>query len=239
MKRQFNKIKYSQPEPQHATTETATKAVSPLSLAAIDLNGNISTIPLSAIISTGQISYFAFPGGSTGENVPTGYLVCDGSLLSRITYINLFTAIGTNFGSGDGTSTFNIPDLRGIFIRGYDSRPVSSGNDPCDNITGVSTPPSSTTTRGFGSNQTDAFQNITGTAQGVYFVDDANNSFLSFRGSLANSIRRRYYQVNITTGSYGGVSGDVEFDASKSNGARTSVETRPKNVTMLACIRYF
>jgi phage-related tail fiber protein len=51
---------------------------------------------------------------------PTGWLICDGSLISRTVYIDLFSAIGTTFGSGDGATTFALPDLRGEFIRGWD-----------------------------------------------------------------------------------------------------------------------
>jgi hypothetical protein len=49
----------------------------------------------------------------------TGYLLCDGSAVSRATYANLFTVIGVNFGVGDGVTTFNIPDYRGCFLRGF------------------------------------------------------------------------------------------------------------------------
>lgn len=48
-----------------------------------------------------------------GATPPTGWLVCDGSAISRTTYATLFAAIGTTWGSGDGSTTFNIPDLRG------------------------------------------------------------------------------------------------------------------------------
>lgn len=53
-----------------------------------------------------------------GETVPTGWLECDGAAVSRTTYAGLFTAIGTVHGVGDGSTTFNIPDLRGMFLRG-------------------------------------------------------------------------------------------------------------------------
>ena len=59
---------------------------------------------------------------------PVGFLECDGSAISRTTYNSLFSVIGTIFGVGDGSTTFNIPDLRGEFIRGWDnSRGVDSG----------------------------------------------------------------------------------------------------------------
>lgn len=44
---------------------------------------------------------------------PTGYLLCDGTAISRTTYATLFAAIGTVYGTGNGTTTFNLPDLRG------------------------------------------------------------------------------------------------------------------------------
>jgi microcystin-dependent protein len=50
-----------------------------------------------------------------GSSAPTGFLLCDGSAVSRTTYAALFTAISTAFGAGDGSTTFNLPDLRGRF----------------------------------------------------------------------------------------------------------------------------
>ena len=51
-------------------------------------------------------------------NTMDGFLLCNGQAVSRTTYANLFAAIGTNFGSGDGSTTFNVPDYRGCFLRG-------------------------------------------------------------------------------------------------------------------------
>jgi microcystin-dependent protein len=62
------------------------------------------------------------------STVPTGFLECNGAAVSRSTYATLFSTISTTFGAGDGSSTFNLPDLRGEFIRGWDnSRGVDSG----------------------------------------------------------------------------------------------------------------
>jgi len=58
---------------------------------------------------------------------PTGYLEEDGSIISRTTYSSLFAVIGTQFGVGDGSTTFNINDMRGEFVRGLDH---GAGNDP-------------------------------------------------------------------------------------------------------------
>lgn len=51
---------------------------------------------------------------------PSGFFECNGAAISRTTYSKLFARIGTTFGTGDGSTTFNLPDLRGEFIRGWD-----------------------------------------------------------------------------------------------------------------------
>ena len=59
---------------------------------------------------------------------PTGYIKANGAAISRTTYPALFAAIGTAYGSGDGSTTFNVPDLRGEFVRGWDDgRGIDSG----------------------------------------------------------------------------------------------------------------
>lgn len=58
-------------------------------------------------------------------NAPSGYLYCDGSAVSRTTYAALFADIGVTYGVGDGSTTFNLPDLRGLFLRGQaDGQPT-------------------------------------------------------------------------------------------------------------------
>ncbi len=56
-----------------------------------------------------------------GAVAPDGYLLCDGSAVSRATYATLFGVIGTSYGVGDGTTTFNVPDLRGRVAVGKDA----------------------------------------------------------------------------------------------------------------------
>ena len=62
--------------------------------------------------------------GSARSSTPSGYLLCDGSAVSRTTYDRLFTTIGTSYGVGNGSTTFNIPDMRGAVPRGAG---ISSG----------------------------------------------------------------------------------------------------------------
>lgn len=65
----------------------------------------------------------AFPG-----EIPAGWLECNGAAISRAAYAKLFLAIGETYGAGDGATTFNLPDLRGEFIRGLDAgRGVDAG----------------------------------------------------------------------------------------------------------------
>ena len=56
-----------------------------------------------------------------GSQIPSNYMKCEGQELSRIEYDILFSAIGTNYGAGDGTTTFNLPNLKGRVITGIDS----------------------------------------------------------------------------------------------------------------------
>ena len=53
-----------------------------------------------------------------GATAPEGWMLCQGQAISRTDYADLFAVIGTNFGAGDGSTTFNLPDLRGEFLRG-------------------------------------------------------------------------------------------------------------------------
>lgn len=73
-------------------------------------------------VPTGTVVAFA------GAAAPSGWLVCNGAAISRTTYAALFAVIGTTYGAGDGSTTFNLPDLRGEFIRGLDlGRGVDAG----------------------------------------------------------------------------------------------------------------
>ena len=120
-------------------------------------------------VPAGSIFWF---GSST---VPTGYLECSGTAVSRTTYAQLFSAIGITHGSGNGSSTFNVPDLRGEFVRGYDhGRGVDSG-------------------RGFGSAQGDEFKNH----QHQFGGDDQVQS----QGSYTNLGTFNYDATSVTSGS--------------------------------------
>lgn len=70
---------------------------------------------LKLIIPTGLITPFG------GASAPDGFLLCDGAAVSRTTYADLFAVVGTNYGVGDGSSTFNLPNLKGRVPVGLDT----------------------------------------------------------------------------------------------------------------------
>lgn len=75
---------------------------------------NLAESLRSALIPTGSVI------ATARSSAPTGFLLCQGQAVSRATYAVLFAAIGGTFGAGDGTTTFNLPDLRGRTVCGPD-----------------------------------------------------------------------------------------------------------------------
>lgn len=72
-------------------------------------------VSASTGVPAGAIMFFGV------KSIPDGWLLCNGANVSRTTYANLFAAIGTNFGSGNGSTTFTLPNLSGRFIEGTTS----------------------------------------------------------------------------------------------------------------------
>jgi len=91
-------------------------------------NGNVgigTENPTAALEVNGRIkdkTGFVMPVGTIlaygGDTAPEGWLLCDGLDISRTEYADLFVIIDITYGTGNGSTTFNIPDLRGIFLRG-------------------------------------------------------------------------------------------------------------------------
>ncbi len=81
-------------------------------------DGNVTLAKLvaavqQALVPAGAVQAFAM------NSAPSGWLAADGSNVNRTTYAALFSAIGTTYGAGDGSTTFALPDLRGYFVRGF------------------------------------------------------------------------------------------------------------------------
>ena len=165
---------------------------------ALTTNGS-GTLAFATIggVPTGAVFYFA------ANTAPTGFLKANGAAVSRTTYAALFAITGTTYGSGDGSTTFNVPDLRGEFIRGWaDDRAVDTG-------------------RAFGSAQADGIRasTVAGIARTYYSAQSASGEFswAGGAGELANNAAQGGdYQINLGS----------------------APETRPRNVALLACIKF-
>jgi len=110
-----------------ALTMCSDTGAEPDTLTLGDLETRVAALETAlAAVQTGVVQVGTIvPFGATTP--PTGFRLCDGSAVSRSQYADLFAAIGTAWGSGDGATTFNLPDLRGRFLRGVDN---GAGRDP-------------------------------------------------------------------------------------------------------------
>lgn len=168
--------------------------------------------------------------------VPFGYLECNGAPVSRISYSMLFSSIGTVYGNGDGVNTFNVPDLRGEFVRGWDhgraidiGRALGSTQSSQNLAHEHSLQIVQTTAGGVGTVAMDRRDSASGGSATM----DANNKALSSGGTEArprnvalmyvikafdavvNTIEPNYNKAPVTvTTSLGGV---LNFDLSLSN----------------------
>jgi len=195
-------------------TAAATTGNAPtISAQGSDTNININLVPKGSgqllvngssisSVPTGAVFHFA------ASTAPSGYLECNGAAISRSTYSALFSVVGTIYGAGDGSTTFNLPDLRGEFIRGYDDgRGVDSG-------------------RAFGSTQSDAYRSH---SHGVNDPGHAHiyGSFGAPAGSGVQGGNDYTFNANSTNVANTGIS-------IQNNGGS---ETRPVNVALLPCIK--
>ena len=177
-----------------ATTNLGNAIPADGSITAIKIaDGAITSTKLAAgaAISSGTVAYF---GMSTA---PAGWLKANGAAISRFAYADLFAAIGTTYGAGDGSTTFVVPDLRGEFPRGWDDgRGADSG-------------------RGIGTTQSHAF--------------GSHNHGFGMDGTVGST--------KVNPGSTWGFAGS---GAGQGHTVSTvgDTETRPRNVALLACIKY-
>lgn len=170
----------------------------------------LNTDDLSGMVPSGTVLYFA------GQTAPAGWLKANGAAVSRTAYAALFAAIGTTYGLGDGRSTFNLPDLRGEFIRGWDDG------------RGVDTP------RPMGSAQVDAVRQH---YHGIGYISPNNDdgAFVVRNWTTAEQQNLQFINGN-------GNSAIRTLSASSNLGTTNAIddaagETRPRNVALLAIIK--
>ena len=154
-----------------------------------------------------------------GNSLPDGWLLCDGSAVSRTTYSNLFSVINTVYGSGNGSTTFNLPNLINKFIQGNNTVGTVK-NAGLPNITG---------TQFLGWQDTSAGTLIFASSSGTG----------AFTGPTYKAITNQKYlgpSANNAASSHRNV---LNFNASKSSsiyGASTTVQ--PPALTMIYIIKY-
>lgn len=172
---------------------------------------------LNYIISSGG----GLPPGSITEfasdTIPTGWLLCDGQAVSRTTYSALFSVIGTTWGVGDGSTTFNVPDFREASPYGVGTRAA-----------GVTAHDAAT----LGEFKDDQMQQITGSitsGKGIATADGPATRIGAFSSSTTTS---NTYSAGSSTGV------QIHFDSATSPGARTGTTTRGKLLGVNFIIKY-
>lgn len=189
-----------------------------------------------------------------GTSAPSGYLLCNGAAVSRTTYAALYAVVGNAFGHGDGSTTFNLPDARGRFMRFADNG-VSPARDP-DRATRTTMATGGNTGDNVGSIQDDAYENHdhadTLAAPDHYHFEfkstyntgsaaDVSSSNYPYRGA-SNAGGADAYRVNgqasaPDVGRSGGASATA-LTGSVSTSTTGSTESRPKNFNVNAIIKF-
>lgn len=183
---------------------------------------------------------------------PNGYLACDGQAVSRTTYAALFAAIGTTWGAGDGSTTFNVPGLNDRFLRHRNaSGPAGAVGTTQAAQTAPHTHTGSGTTSAVSNDHTHTFSGTTGVdspdhTHGYNYSynsgghDSGGGSFSMVDATVASSTggasTRHQHSFSGTTS---GISANHThtYNFTTSNGSADGTETRPLSATVLYCIR--
>ena len=178
-------------------------------IAGTDTARAVTPAGLRAALPAGVMMPFA------GKTVPSGWLLCNGAAVSRTTYANLFAAIGTAWGTGDGSTTFNLPDLNERFIEGTtDASKVGTYLEAgLPNITGFIS--------GNGNNGSDIFSSV------------------HIGGAFADSGKITHWEtLTMSDNNRTGFTCQVDLDSSKSNGIYGKSNTvQPKTCQTLMIIK--
>ncbi|AKZ65595.1 putative tail fiber protein [Sinorhizobium phage phiN3] len=236
-------------------------------------DGNAALSIANVTGMSGAIMWFA------RNSAPSGFLKANGAAVSRTTYAALYAAIGTTFGAGDGSTTFNLPDLRGEFIRGWDdgrgidvSRVFGSAQSAnIQSHTHSIDPPATTTTSDAhthtwsGTTSSDAHTHtfsgttnttgahthtvtsilVSGAGSGAIGGSnrDVADKTTSSAGDHAHTFSGTTSSDSHTHTVSGTTSSDthnhtVDIAAFTSGAAGSGTDTRPRNIALLACIKY-
>jgi len=173
---------------------------------------------------SGTLSFTTVQGVPSGAvfciavaTVPSDYLECNGAAVSRTTYSALFAVVGTAYGAGNGSSTFNLPDLRGEFVRGFDNgRGIDSG-------------------RSIATAQSDQNESHSHTAS----VTDPghNHSYTKTSTTQGVDTDSHGHDTSVAQGSTSPNTGSKTTGISVSNSSSGGTEARPRNIAMMYVIK--
>ena len=216
------------------------------------LSGNVALTLPSSITNggflqtdgSGNLSFQIVAGVPSGSvfcmavaTVPSGYLECNGAAVSRTTYAALFAIIGTNYGTGNGSSTFNLPDLRGEFVRGFDN---GRGADSGRSIASSQGASNASHNHSISASGTTSTRSLTGS------VNVISESFAGFGGSATGVFTKKggFNAGGTPGGPDSNNCGGFDMDASHNHTVTVSgttgsqgSEARPRNVAMMYIIK--
>lgn len=175
------------------------------------------------VVSSGYVGEFKYFGFSA---IPAHCLACDGSEISRATYSELFEVFGETYGAGDGETTFNLPDMRGAFLRCIGGNAAALGSkqgDAIRNIEGQLGIRPLYTSSGAVADNASAF--VQTTKSGVFYVTSAGKQDASPDSGI--------YIVTNIAGTYINI---ATFTASRV--VPTAAENRPVNYAVNICVVY-
>ena len=172
------------------------------------------------------------PFAGDASKVPAGWLLCDGKAVSRSEYSTLYDLIGTSYGFGNNSTTFNLPDMRGMFLRGVSG---DSGKD-VDAATRVPLREGGNSGNSIGSYQVDAIRNIVGwiTMDDQAFISGLGGAFYKGGASSYDAESR----LSATTGVYTHFDANTGAPDNPMAGYANGADIRPQNVYVNYIIKY-
>ena len=189
----------------------------------------INTVVSGGGFMSGMVMPFAM------NAAPVGWLACQGGAVDRTFFASLFAAIGTTYGAGDGTTTFNLPDLRGYFVRGIGT---GSARDPGRVFGTTQTPDNNPHTHSL--SLTGGSHTHTAVSAGLHAHSVNNVATVSLtNNSESGGARLEPVDTTIVTSLAGEHTHVLNASTHTHTGTSGSqgVESRPYNVAMLYCIK--
>lgn len=184
-------------------------------------------------------SGFLVPVGTvfaySGRKIPDGWLLCDGRVVSRTDYPDLYNEIDTSWGTGSGVGTFNLPDFRGLFLRGVDDSPTEgTTNNDQDKNSRYALKPGGNTGNNVGSAQTDTIKAHNHNS----ITDPLSGKTLYGAFTTIAPVNTSYGNANLQPFNGGGSAFYLHTLTNSALANQGGNETRPKNAAVYFIVKY-